>query len=276
MYFTYKRFHSICKKISEVKQTIKANEIHSQSTGEAQWIIFKHDVETNVGRALKMAEIEHEYGIKATYYVQGYLLEDESNIPLLKKMAELGHEVTYHYDVLDANNGDYDKAKEEFVDYVNTFEKHGFKIETLCPHGNPVIIRDGWNSNKDFFRNKAISEEFNTMLDVVVHLPELLNSDYTYISDAGFQFKIIVNVESNDIGNNGDIVIGSLNEFVNLCNDNKKVILSTHPHRWRSSLFAAYSNRLKFRIIRAAAMLGSKNKWIKKLLSKFYFLAKKI
>ena len=33
-----------------------------------------------------------------------YLLDD--NILLLKEIASLGHEVTYHYDVLDSNNGE--------------------------------------------------------------------------------------------------------------------------------------------------------------------------
>ncbi|PIB33295.1 hypothetical protein BFP78_03280 [Gaetbulibacter sp. 5U11] len=274
MRFTYKQFHSICKKAVEIKQTITANQILSNNTSEANWIIFKHDVETNVERALKMAKIEALYGIKATYYVQAYLLEN--NVALLKEIASLGHEVTYHYDVLDANKGDYDKAKTEFINYVNAFEAHGFKIETLCPHGNPLMIRNGWNSNKDFFRNQAISSEFNNMLDIVVHLPSTLASDYTYISDAGFQFKIIVNVEDNDINNAGDIIIPSLKEFETICKENKKIIFSTHPHRWKTYTISAIVNKSKFKFIRGVALLVSKNKTIKKFLSKFYFLAKKI
>lgn len=274
MRFTYKQFHSICKKAIEYKQTITANQILSNNTTNADWIIFKHDVETNVDRALKMAEIEAKYGIKATYYVQAYLLED--NVKKLKEIANLGHEVTYHYDVLDANNGDYKKAKIEFSKNIEVFQKYGFKIETLCPHGNPLMIRNGWNSNKDFFRNKEISIEYSHLLDIVVDLPKILASNYTYISDAGFQFKIIVNVENNDINNGGDIDIHSLKSFENICKENKKIIFSTHPHRWKTYVISAIVNKSKFKIIRSVALLVSKNKQIKKLLSKFYFLAKKI
>ncbi|RAJ17905.1 polysaccharide deacetylase family protein [Olleya aquimaris] len=274
MRFTYKQFNSICKKAVELKKTITANQILTHNTKDDNWIVFKHDVETNVERALKMAKIEAKHGIKATYYVQGYLLEN--NVKLLKDISDLGHEVTYHYDVLDANNGDFEKAKTEFIQYVTAFEKYGFKIETLCPHGNPLMIRNGWNSNKDFFRKESIASEFSNMLDIVVQLPATLASDYIYISDAGFQFKIIVNVEDNDINNGGDINIHTLKEFENICTENKKIIFSTHPHRWKTYTLSAIANKSKFKFIRGLALLVSKNKTIKKFLSKFYFLAKKI
>lgn len=274
MRFTYKRFNDICKTAIELKKAIPANQILTNNKKEDDWIIFKHDVETNVERALKMAKIEAKYGIKATYYVQGYLLEN--NVKLLKDIASLGHEVTYHYDVLDANKGDFEKAKIDFIQNVTAFEKQGFKIETLCPHGNPLMIRNGWNSNKDFFRSNTIASEFSNMLDIVVQLPSTLTSEYVYISDAGFQFKIIVNVEDNDINNGGDINITSLKEFESICIKNKKIIFSTHPHRWKTYEFSAITNKLKFKFIRSVALLVSKNKAIKKFLSKFYFLAKKI
>ena len=274
MRFTYKQLHKICKAAVETKKTILANQIIENNTVNGDWIVFKHDVETNVKRALKMAKIEAMYGIKATYYVQGYLLKN--NVSTLKEIQNLGHEVTYHYDVLDANSGDYIKARTEFLNYLNNFESHGFKIQTICPHGNPLMIRKGWNSNKDFFRNESISKEFNEILDIVVSLPNLIVSDYEYISDAGFKFQIIANIKDNDISNSGDIPIKSLEDFVSILKSNNKLIFSTHPHRWRSSALIGAINKLKFKFIRSFALLVSKNKKIKKFLSNFYYLAKKI
>ncbi|SHG80575.1 polysaccharide deacetylase family protein [Winogradskyella jejuensis] len=274
MQFTYKQLHKICRAAVDIKKSITANQILENNEQDTDWIIFKHDVETNVSRALKMAKIEAQYGIKATYYVQGYLLKD--NVMLLKEIANLGHEVTYHYDVLDANNGNYKKAKKEFIDYVNAFESYGFIVETLCPHGNPLMIRDGWSSNKDFFRNTDIASEFSHMLDIVVDLPKKLKSDYIYVSDAGFKFQIISNVHSNDINNSGDIQIKSMADFIGLLKDNKKVIFSTHPHRWKKSKISAAMNKIKFKLIRTLALLVSRNDAVKKFLSRFYFLAKKI
>ncbi|WP_411766122.1 hypothetical protein [Winogradskyella sp. A3E31] len=257
-----------------MKKTISARQIIDSKSSVDGWIVFKHDVETNVGRALKMAKIEAEYGIEATYYVQGYLLKD--NVEQLKEIAKLGHEVTYHYDVLDANKGNFTEARLEFIEYIKSFERHGFKIDTICPHGNPMMIRSGWNSNKDFFRNKDISKEFNHILDVVVDLPRQLKAKYKYISDAGFKFQIIGNIENNDISNLGDTEISTLKEFKSILNQNKKIIFSTHPHRWRSNIFSSTLNKSRFILIKNVALLASKNRGIKQLLSKFYFLAKKI
>lgn len=272
MDFTYRQLHKICSEVIKLKKTITAQEIEANLN--ESWVVFKHDVETNVGKAYKMAKIEAEYGIKATYYVQGYLLEE--NVATLKKIASLGHEVTYHYDVLDANNGDYEKAKNEFVEYVKSFQANGFKINTICPHGNPLMIRKGWNSNKDFFRKTEIVNKFDSILDVVVQLPKLLNTPYTYISDAGFQFKIIGNIDDNDIKNDGDISINSINDFTRIIKENDKIILSAHPHRWKQFKIATILNKLKFKLMRATAVFFSKSPMIKRFLSKFYYLAKKI
>ena len=66
-----------------------------------------------------------------------------------------------------------------------------FIVSTVCPHGNPIINRDGWSSNKDFFRDTDISKMFPDILDIVVHLPSRLGNNYVYISDAGYSWKII-------------------------------------------------------------------------------------
>ena len=60
------------------------NQILNQLNGQP-WIAIKHDVETNVEKALEIAKIEAKYDIKATYYVQAYLVED--NYLLLQEMS---------------------------------------------------------------------------------------------------------------------------------------------------------------------------------------------
>lgn len=83
--FYYKNWFSFCKILSmdsRVKCTV--SESLKLPLG-VHFIVLKHDVETNVPRALKLAEIEHQYGINSTYYVQAYLLKDKNNITILKK-----------------------------------------------------------------------------------------------------------------------------------------------------------------------------------------------
>ena len=110
----------LCNEISK-NNIIRADEILSQNSN-SKWISIKHDVETNVYKALQLAKIEHKHNIKATYYVQADLLDN--NFKLLQEIQLLGHEVTYHYDVLDANNGSFINAMKDFKNNLSKFLKN--------------------------------------------------------------------------------------------------------------------------------------------------------
>ncbi len=271
--FVFSNWDKICNKLSSNFKCIRADEILEQEE-DSRWLVVKHDVETNVAKALKLAKIEKKYGIPATYYVQAELLKD--NYKFLQEIASLGHEVTYHYDVLDACNGDYKSAIDSFQKVIEEFRKFGFEVKTVCPHGNPIKVRDGWSSNKDFFRNQEVSALFPDILDIVVHLPKKLNMDYAYISDAGYSWKKIVNVQDNDLKNDGDIDLGESLNFLNTLKKEQTIILSTHPHRWESSKIKFIMKLTIFKVVRYIARKVASVKFLKKIMSKYYYLAKKI
>ena len=272
--FVYGEWDKFCLEISSKYNCIRVDEIPSQPLNGA-WISIKHDVETNVKKALKIAKIEKKHNIRATYFVQSYLLHD--NIDLLQIISGLGHEVSYHYDVLDSNHGNMDAAIREFSNTVSEFKKVGFGITTVCPHGNPLMQRSGWSSNKDFFRNKDVAHLlYPDIFDVVVQASEVVKSEFTYISDAGYEWKLIANVDNNDLENNGDLIIGSIDNMIELVALQKKVIISTHPHRWSENYFVALFHLTFFKMVRFTAKYLARFGILKKIMSKFYFLAKKI
>jgi hypothetical protein len=271
--FIYSEWEKICLEISQKHRTLRVCDILLE-TKKDDWLVIKHDVETNVVKALALAKIEARYGIKATYYVQADLVYH--NASLLQEIKNMGHEIAYHYDVLDANGGDLEKAMGEFASNLELFKKYGFEVKTVCPHGNPVMIREGWNSNKDFFRDEKVQQRFNNILDMVVQLPNKLNYTYTYISDAGYSFKKIANISNNDIHNKGDVELGSRDELLNLLRQSHHTILSTHPHRWEKNGIKFLFNVYFFKVLRSVARTITKVPFLKKILSKYYFLAKKI
>lgn len=65
-------------------------------------ILWRHDVEFSPDIALKMAQIEHDLGVKATYFFQihseFYNIFDCYFSDILKKIKLLGHEVGLHFD----------------------------------------------------------------------------------------------------------------------------------------------------------------------------------
>jgi hypothetical protein len=244
---------------------------------DKKFIVLKHDVETNPQKALTLAKIEHNHNIQATYYVQSYLLKDDGNIKILQEISNLGHEVTYHYDVLDNNRGDWQKAIKEFEDTVRMFEGYGFKVNTVCPHGNPVMNRKGWASNKDFFRNQELSKKYDNIVDVVINFPQKSGKQYLYISDAGYGWKLISDIANNDkTGTKPDINLKGFDEIIKLINKSNSVIISTHPHRWHRYSVVARFRIFLFIVLRITVRLFMKVPFIKFFFGKFFYLAKKI
>ncbi|MDD7913386.1 hypothetical protein [Polaribacter ponticola] len=271
--FTYQNWDYFC---SEVKKnnlkTFTARDVINNKSNN--FIIIKHDVETNVAKALELAKIENKYGINTTYYVQSYLLTKE-NLPKLSEIQKLGHELTYHYDVLDSNNGDWEEADREFNETLNLFKENDFIVETVCPHGNPIMERKGWSSNKDFFRNPKINDKYSFITDIVVDVKDF-GEEVRYISDAGYGYKLIADISNNDRDTTKkDEEIKDLKAIIHLLKEKDRIILSTHPHRWGNSEIKAKFKKLFFFSLRAIVRFLTKNRFLNKIIGKFYYLAKK-
>lgn len=197
MIFTYKKWDSFCAKLQRAGvQSIPACQV-TQDSGH--YLVLKHDVETNVPSAFQMAQIEEKYGHRGSYYVQAYLLDNSDNVRLLQQMRAMGHEISYHYDVMDSCKGDLEKAIAEFENNRKKFEENGFPLITVCQHGNPVVERVGYTSNRDFFRSARVQELYPQMADIMVDYPQKYQTRYGYFSDAGRIFKQIYDPINNDV-----------------------------------------------------------------------------
>lgn len=276
--FYYKNWDRFCSWIESSNLQSCTAEDSLEINSITPFIVLKHDVEGNVPKALKLAQIEHSHGIKGSYYVQAFLLESDENIKILQQIKDLGHEVSYHYDVLDACNGDFIKAESEFDRILNLFHHNGFTFRTVCQHGNPVKKRIGYNSNRDFFRNHEIKSRHSNLVDMVVDYSKYTKQPYMYISDAGYMWKHITEPESNDINHNAaNIEIGSFDKLKKYITENHtSIILSTHPHRWENTSLKINSRILIFKIIRKVARTLQKNPLMESIMNRFYFIAKKI
>jgi len=277
--FVYKKWVYFCKELQKSGYTsIPACDLIEQKNQNSTFIVLKHDVETNVKKAYKFAKIENRYSHRGSYYVQAYLLKKKKNIEILQKIQSLGHEVTYHHDVMDSSKGNLLLAEEEFEKNNKIFEKYGFKIKTVCQHGNPVITRVGYYSNRDFFRAKKIQVKYSTIYDIMVNFRKHIYPKYIYISDAGYGWKIIHDPETNDItpSDNKNISLKSLFDVIELLNRDNSIIVSTHPHRWQPNYAMAILNSIKYRCIKILAKILLKMPFLKHFFDKYYALAKKI
>ncbi len=276
MIFVYKKWNDFCQKLSDGGvQSIPAKEVKPD---KEKYVVLKHDVETDVAKAFKMAQIEQKHGHRGSYYVQAYLMSDEKNVEMLKKMQEMGHEISYHYDVMDSSKGDLGKAIAEFDANVKVFENNGFYLKTLCQHGNPIVERVGYTSNRDFFRSEKVQSLYPNMSDIMVDFKRKYKTDYLYFSDAGRHFQMIFDPINNDRVKSDDknVLYKDTDALLKALSRDGGNIISTHPHRWTKSAFKYVFKTFLFKAIKTVAKILIKIPLMKKFMSRYYYLAKKI
>ena len=84
--FYYKNWERFCESLSKSGVTLCTAEQSLKLPKGERFVVLKHDVETFVANAHRLAAIEHKYGICGSYYVQAYLMIDPENLRLLKEM----------------------------------------------------------------------------------------------------------------------------------------------------------------------------------------------
>lgn len=279
MKFIYSEWDLFCKGLQrEGIQSITAREIlRKAQTDELdkgfRFVNLKHDVESQPQKALDLARIEHKYGHCATYYVQAYLMT-ESNKSIFQEIQKLGHEVTYHHDVIDGAKGELAKAISIYTTNIDKFKSLGFNIQTVCQHGNPVSDYD----NRDFFRSRLVQENFPNHSDIMVDFMHKIGQKYIYISDVGMGFKIVIDPLNLEKRSESEkyIILGDLNNVINelQSNPNASYIVSAHPHRYNKSLLKSTMRKYLFKIIKVVAKTLFLIPGVKKFLFRFNSITK--
>ena len=74
MIFIYGAWKEFCKELSKKGlYSITASDVLNKQC-DNPYLVLKHDVETNVKKALRMAQIEAEHGHRGFYYIQAYII----------------------------------------------------------------------------------------------------------------------------------------------------------------------------------------------------------
>lgn len=275
---TYKEYVDFCQQICNTCVSLYTVEKACKNIGDLNkpFIIIKHDVESKPEKALKISKIEHSFGIKATYYVHSFFLRNPKNVATLKKIISLGHEVGYHYDVLDSNNGDKNNAIKEFRESLSFFAENGFTIKTVCPHGNPLKKRVGYSSNKDFFLDTEIRKLFNNIVDVYITFPDMLDKDYLYVTDAKYAYFYRDAKTTKTDATEELFPLDGEDDVIKMIRDGQSLIISTHSHRYFRFGYIALARISLYKIAKFVAKMLYKTRWGKHIINKFYFIAKKI
>ncbi len=147
--FTYQRYEELCRGLAESGYRIlQVREFLEKPDSGTPTLILRHDVDRHPEKASIFAGIEHRHGLRASYYFR--FTRDVFDADLIKGIARLGHEIGYHYEVVDKARGNLGRAAELF-DQELAVLRHHVPVDTACMHGNPLTRNDNlalWTTNE--------------------------------------------------------------------------------------------------------------------------------
>jgi hypothetical protein len=255
MDFTLNKYKELCQKATKSGYEIITVSDYLTDLNRNKVIVMRHDVDRFLNKALRMSQLEHSLGIRTTYYFRksGFKRQD-----IIRSIAGMGHEIGFHYEVLDEAHGDYEDAITLFKEEIADLRKLA-KVETVCMHGNPLTK---WVNNSIW--EKCDFQQFN-----VVGEAYLSFKDIHYFSDTGRIWDMSRKVKdimprassggTSDIANilTTDDLIGFVESL-----KSPQIYITVHPERWSHNLIGWFAdlsrdtgtNAVKriWRVVRAA------------------------
>jgi hypothetical protein len=216
-------------------------------------IILRHDVDRDVDRAIDMARLEKTHGVTSTYYfrhIKGVF--DQEKIRVIK---EMGHEIAYHYEVMDKARGDPEKAINIFQKELDDFRQLA-DVTTACMHGNPLA---SW-ANRDLWQDYDYK-------DFGIVCEPYLSLDYNkilYVTDTGrtwagdnVRVKDNVSYSSKTINAQYSGKISSTNDVIEIVRseDVERICALIHPNRWCDDMLG-WTKELIFQKVKNVGKAG--------------------
>ena len=99
--FTYEFYRELLRRVTAEFEPATVSAF--DTTGDRLRAFVRHDIDVSVERAVKLAEVEHDAGVAATYMVltDSPLYDLDEHAREIRRLADLGHEVGLHYDLTD-------------------------------------------------------------------------------------------------------------------------------------------------------------------------------
>ena len=227
--------------------------VTTRSRDHEKYVILRHDVDAKPWNSLKTAQIEHALGAKATYY---FRVGAESNVPeVIKSIAQLGHEIGYHYEDMSLCGGKIDEAWSHFQTWLDYFRQY-YAVETICMHGAPTSKWDG----KDLWKKY----DYKTVGVIGEPYMDTDFSDVFYLTDTGRcwdGYKVSVRDKipaHQDEWTKAGLTWHTTPQLLQVIEADllpNHVMMTTHPQRWTNNR-AAWLKEL---------VLQTMKNWIKKL-----------
>ncbi|MCB0474309.1 MAG: hypothetical protein KDC69_01470 [Flavobacteriaceae bacterium] len=218
------------KKYRKLVETLKRNNYNFQTFEEFikspkdRTVILRHDVDRRAINATWLAQIEHELGVKGSYYFR--IVPESNNPEVIRKVAGFGHEIGYHYEDLGAAKGNYELAYKNYLENLKYFRNY-YPVSTICMHGSPENKID----------NRSIWKKYSYKEDGIIAEPyfDVNYNEVFYLTDTGRAWNKKSVIVRDKVETNFEIKTKNIEHIMKLIEKGElpdKMIISTHPHRW--------------------------------------------
>ena len=232
--FTHKIYKEFLETLKENNfQFLTINEFYESNYEEERpFILIRHDVDRRPNSSLEMAKIENSMGIKATYYFR--TIPSTLKPTIIKEIANLGHEIGYHYESLAETNGNYEEA---LIDFENNLEvlRKIYPIKTIAMHGRPT---SKWDSR--LMWEKYDYRKYNLVVEPYfdINFKEIL-----YITDAGRAWdNERINLRDR-VDSGFDFSFSHTEDIIKLLKEKRnpsKIMVNIHPEHWAKGAIEWY------------------------------------
>ena len=171
--FTLEKYRQLCLCLRDhgFSPVTLSRYLSEPDTGSCRYVILRHDVDISPAKALRMAILERDLDIQASYY---FRYPSTFHPPTIRTIASLGHEVGYHYEVLTRTRGDESRAVRLFGEELAAFRVVS-PVATVAAHGGSRSVQD----NRDIW-NRCRFQDFGLVGEAYLSIPRFL-----YFSDTG-------------------------------------------------------------------------------------------
>jgi hypothetical protein len=216
-----------------------------------RFLILRHDVDRRPENALQMAIAEASRGVCSTYYFRFNPRVFKKEI--VKRIVELGHEIGYHYEVMDKARGDPSLARRLFESELAEIRAQT-EVSTVCMHGNPFSPFD----NRDFWRHFN-PDEFGLAGEAYESIKD---QEIFYATDTGRGWNRTRYNFKDRFADGSTNLLPSRESTADLIDllrsgDYPKLYLQVHPSRWSAETLQWYRQYFEDICINTAKRLYS-------------------
>ena len=228
MDFTIEKYRELLLALKEAGYELMRYDEFCGGKRAEKMIVMRHDVDRSVKKARRLARVENEMGVRASYYFREKFIGDD-----MVCIVSLEHEVGYHYEELVTEKGDVERAYARFMRNVCALREL-VDVKTITMHGSPMSGIDA----------KRIWEKYDYREMGVIGEPQI-DVDWGemfYLTDTGRSWNGVsrrdkVALMQSEWEAKGwmyettDDVIRALREG----RFPKRAMMTTHPQRWADS-----------------------------------------